>query len=167
MKKKDEIISAIAVIIFGIAFYACSNMIQPTTSDVLGSRFFPRVAAVVLILLGAIQAAMAMKKGDVVKKAADVDTSDEGTVEAGFNLPLVLTIVALFSYYVLIRIIGFTITSIIYLLFMSWVLMSDKEKKDKKLVAIVLIVSIAFPIFLNTVFYQFFHIALPAGSLFA
>ena len=53
---KKDLQSAIAVILFAIAFYAFSFQIQPTTSDVLGSRFFPQAASIILILLGLVQA---------------------------------------------------------------------------------------------------------------
>ncbi|MDO4621148.1 MAG: tripartite tricarboxylate transporter TctB family protein [Lachnospiraceae bacterium] len=162
MTKKNDIISGIVVAVFGIAFYAGSNLIQPTTSDVLGSRFFPRVAAVMLIVLGLLQAVIAMRSE---KNAQKEGASGESTKSPIMNLPLAITIVALFAYYVLIRQIGFTITSILYLLVMGWTLMNDTDRKNKKMVAIVVIVSIIFPIFINTIFYQVFRIALPAGAL--
>ena len=77
-----------------------------------------------------------------------------------------LTTVLLFAYYFLCIGIGFVITSILYLFGASLVLMADKERKNKKTLLLVAIVSILVPIFLNIVFYRFFNIKLPAGSLF-
>ena len=82
------------------------------------------------------------------------------------NKPLVLTTVFLFAYYFLCINIGFVITSILYLLGSSWVLMPEGDHKNKKMLILTAIVSVAVPVFLNTVFYQVFHIKLPAGRLF-
>ena len=66
----------------------------------------------------------------------------------------------------LFRSVGFTLTSIVYLMCSSLVLIPDSERKNKKMLLLIAIVAIAVPIFLNTVFYQVFHIALPKGKLF-
>ena len=76
------------------------------------------------------------------------------------------TVAALFAYYFVIQQVGFVATSIAYLLFESWILMNKKELGNKKLVAIVVVTDILFPIFLNFIFYNIFHIQLPAGRLF-
>ncbi len=164
MSKKSDICSGLVLCIFGIAYYACSFMIKPTTSDVLGSRFFPRVSAVLLIILALVQIVKALVSKSNQNEDIQSDKADK--TKGNLNLPLVLTIVALFAYYILILNIGFTITSILYLLFESYVLMSKEELKNKKLVAIVVIVAIVFPIFLNFVFHNLFSISLPAGVLF-
>lgn len=159
---KKDLQSAIAVILFAIAFYAFSFQIQPTTSDVLGSRFFPQAASIILILLGLVQVVRSLtsKEKLTAEEEARIEKNDR------INKPLVLTTVLLFAYYFLCITIGFQITSILYLMGASWVLMPEEDRKNKKMLLIVLIVSIAVPVFLNTVFYQLFRIQLPVGSLF-
>ena len=159
---KKDLQSAIAVILFAIAFYAFSFQIQPTTSYVLGSRFFPQAAAIILILLGLVQVVRSLtsKEKLTAEEEARIEKNDR------INKPLVLTTVLLFAYYFLCITIGFQITSILYLLGASWVLMPEEDRKNKKMLLIVLIVSFVVPIFLNTVFYQLFRIQLPVGSLF-
>lgn len=159
---KKDFQSAIVIIIFAIAFYMFSYKIQPTTSDILGSRFFPRAASVCLMLLGAIQIWKSVRSKDVLteeelKKIAKNDT---------INQPLILTSVLLFVYYFLCLGVGFTITSILYLLSSSWILMPETDRKNKKMQILIAIVAIVVPVFLNTVFYRVFHITLPKGMLF-
>ena len=166
MNKKDEIGSGIVLMILAAVFYAFSFRIQYTTSDILGSRFFPQAAAILIILLAAIQIIQALKGNENTPKADAVDNSEETEVKAGVNPALILTIVSLFAYYFVIQQVGFVITSIIYLLFESWVLMNKLERSNKKLVAIVLVADVLFPIFLNFIFYNIFHIQLPVGKLF-
>jgi len=162
MNRKSEIGSGAVLIVLAAIFYIFSFRIQFTTSDILGSRFFPQAAAILVILLSLIQIIQSLRSS----KQSDTNKATDDSTQKKLNLPLILTVAALFVYYLLILQIGFTITSILYLLFESYVLMSKKELQNKKLVTIVIITDILFPIFLNTVFYSIFHIKLPAGMLF-
>lgn len=165
--KRNDIYSGIALILFAVFMYATSYMIQPTTSDVLGSRFFPQVVAILIAVL-----AVCMIVGAVAsqKKAAGAEQpaekTEEKTEKKGLNMPLVLTVVGLFAYYILILQLGFTITSILYLLFQGAVLMSKEDLKDKKKLIILVLVAVIAPIALNFIFWNVFQIALPAGNLF-
>jgi len=161
--KKKDIQSAIVIIVFAVLFYAFSYRIQPTTSDVLGSRFFPQAISIILVILGLILIVTSIISGkDPLSEEEETKLAKNDRI----NQPLILTTVFLFAYYFLCMGIGFLLTSILYLFGASRVLMSEEDKKDKKTQIIVAIVSIAVPIFLNTVFYQVFHIKLPTGSLF-
>ena len=160
--KKKDIISASVIIAFAIAFYGFSFKIQATTSDVLGSRFFPQAAAVGLVLLSLIQIVRSLTSKEELTKEQEEKLAKTGRI----NKPLALTTVLLFAYYFVCINIGFIITSILYLFGSSWVLMPEHERKNKKTLIIVAIVSVVFPIFLNTVFYRVFNIKLPAGRLF-
>ncbi len=163
MKKRDDILSGAVLGIIGVAFFAYSFQIKLTTSDVLGSRFFPQVSGILLTVLSAIQIIRALKSKEI-KAAATGENQEKKT--SPVNLPLLLTTVTLFGYYVLIRIVGFTITSILYLMCASAVLMSAQDLKKKRNVVILIIVSVALPVLLNLVFYEVFHIRLPQGMLF-
>ena len=160
--QKKDIQSSVVIIIFAIAFYLFSFKIQPTTSDVLGSRFFPQAAAVLLVILNVVQIFRALTTKEKLTREQEEKIRKEDRI----NKPLVLTTVLLFAYYFLCINIGFVITSILYLLSSSWVLMPEKDRKNKKIIIIAVIVSFVVPIFLNTVFYQVFRIKLPAGKLF-
>ena len=183
MNKKKEIVPALVVILFGVLYYAFSFRIQATTSDILGSRFFPQAAAILVIVLSLIQILLEVRKKPEVESdvkvseetsageenAAAADTADaasDAEAKRKSVAALAMTVLALFGYYILIRLVGFTITSVLYLLFESWVLMSDKDRKNRKMTITVIITSILVPVFLNTVFYNVFRIKLPTGSLF-
>lgn len=159
---KKDLQSAIVIILFAIAFYACSFQIQPTTSDILGSRFFPQAASVILALLGLVQVVRSLTSKEVLTKEQEEKLAKNDRI----NKPLILTTVLLFAYYFLCVAVGFQLTSILYLLGSSWVLMPEKNRKDKKMLILIVLVAIAVPIFLNTVFYNVFRIKLPSGSLF-
>ncbi len=160
-EKRGDIFSGIVIGVLAVVYYVYSFQIQQTTSDVLGSRFFPQLAAILLLVLSAILIIQALRK----KPDSEEENKNSENAKK-INLPLILTTVALFVYYVLILNIGFTITSILYLLFECWVLMPDNMKKNKKMLLLVVLVCVAVPVFLNTVFYSVFHIQLPVGALF-
>jgi len=159
---KKDVQSAIAIILFAAVFYAFSFKIQATTSDVLGSRFFPQAAAICLVLLGVIQIFRNIRSKEVLTEEQEAKIAKADQI----NRPLILTTVLLFAYYFLCMGVGFTLTSIVYLLCSSWVLMPDTGKKDKKTLLVIVLVAVLVPIFLNTVFFKVFHIMLPKGKLF-
>lgn len=159
---KKDVQSAIAIILFAMVFYAFSFKIQATTSDVLGSRFFPQAAAVCLVLLGVIQIFRNLRSKEVLTEEQEAKIAKTDQI----NRPLVLTTVMLFAYYFLCMGIGFTLTSMVYLVCSSLVLMPADSKKDKKTLLLVLLVAVLVPVFLNTVFFKVFHIMLPKGKLF-
>lgn len=162
--KRNDIYSGIALILFAVFMYATSYMIQPTTSDILGSRFFPQVVAILIAVLAVcmIIGALASKN----KAAGAEQPAEEKTEKKAVNMPLVLTVAGLFAYYILILQLGFTITSILYLLFQGAVLMSKEDMKNKKKLVVLVLVAVIVPIALNFIFWNVFQIALPAGNLF-
>jgi putative tricarboxylic transport membrane protein len=161
-EKRNDMHSSIALFLFGVFIFVGSFWIPATTSDVLGSRFFPRAVAIFMCILSAIQF---MEASVELKKLKDSGVKEEKE-KAPISKPFLLTTIALFVYYILIRGIGFTLTSIIYLIFEGLVLMTKKERSDKKSVAVLLIASILVPIFVNFIFWNIFSIQLPEGSLF-
>lgn len=82
---------------------------QPT-SDILGSRFFPRVVAVLIGILSIFQLLSAVGE---LKKLKDVGVKEEKEA-AKLNCPFLLTTVALFAYYLLVLGLAHGITSILY-----------------------------------------------------
>ena len=163
--KRKDIYSGVVMLLFAAFFYGTSFLIQATTSDILGSRFFPQMAAILIALLAVIQIVLAVRKPAEAPKA-ETKTEDAPEKHKGPNMPLILTTLALFAYYLLTLAIGFTLTSILYLLFEGLVLMNQKDRKDKKKLIILAVVSVVIPVFLNTVFWNVFAIALPAGVVF-
>lgn len=71
-EKRGDIISGIVIAIIAVIYYAYSFQIQQTTSDILGSRFFPQLAAILLFGLSVIQIVQALRK----KVPADEEGAD-------------------------------------------------------------------------------------------
>lgn len=161
-EKRNDICSSIVFFLFGVFIFAGSFWIPATTSDILGSRFFPRAVAVLTGILSLFQLVSAMGEMKTLKDAGVKDEKEP----LKLNRPFLLTTIALFVYYVLVLGIGFTITSVLYLFFEGVVLMRRNELKNKKKMIILLLVAVIVPIFINTIFWNVFSIKLPEGALF-
>lgn len=61
-EKRGDIFSGIVIGVLAVVYYVYSFQIQQTTSDVLGSRFFPQLAAILLLVLSAILIIQALRK---------------------------------------------------------------------------------------------------------
>lgn len=162
-EKRNDVYSGIVMILFAVFLFAASYLIQPTTSDILGSRFFPRLVAALIGLLAAIQIICA---APALKESAQKEEKEETKETGKKSYALAITVIALFVYYILILQIGFTITSMLYLLVQGAVLMSAEDLKKKPKLLVLVLVAVLVPIFINTVFWDIFSIALPAGKLF-
>ncbi|CAK7044737.1 MAG: hypothetical protein BACD_02295 [Bacteroides rodentium] len=162
-EKRNDLYSGIVFALFAVFLFVGSYWIPATTSDILGSRFFPRAIAVLVLILAAVQISVSLVQMKAQNPEHGLDKKKEGQE---INTPLALTTAALFVYYVLILQVGFVITSILYLLFEGYVLMAEEDRKKKKNVIILVLVAVLVPVFLNTVFWNIFSIALPGGTLF-
>ena len=96
--KRKDIYSGVVMLLFAAFFYGTSFLIQATTSDILGSRFFPQMAAILIALLAVIQVVLAVRKP---AEAPKVETKMEDAPEKRKwpNMSLILTTLALFAYY--------------------------------------------------------------------
>lgn len=61
-EKRGDIFSGIVIGVLAVIYYIYSFKIQKTTSDVLGSRFFPQLAAILLLILSVILIVQALRK---------------------------------------------------------------------------------------------------------
>lgn len=161
-EKKNDLISGIVFLAFAVFVYAYSFQIKQTTSDILGSRFFPQAVAVIIGILALVQIVTAIRE---IKKAQP-QPKEEKAEKTPLNKPLTLTTVALFAYFFVIQYVGFVITSIGYLLFQCYLLMDKIERKNKKTVIVMAVVAFAVPLLLNFVFWNLFKIRLPQGKFF-
>ena len=73
-EKRNDICSSIVFFLFGVFIFAGSYWIPATTSDILGSRFFPRVVAVLIGILSIFQLLSAVGE---LKKLKDVGVKEE------------------------------------------------------------------------------------------
>lgn len=159
-ERKKNVYAGITLLLFAIFIYAGSFWIPESKSDILGSRFFPRCAAVLIGFLSGILTLASMNFGKAAERTA------EEKQQAKWNIPLLFTCLALILYYLIILQFGFVITSILYLFCQCLILLPKEDYKNRKKMTFTLIVSIIIPVAINFIFWKVFSIALPAGNLF-
>jgi len=159
---KKDIHSGLVFMLMSIFIFIGSFYIPKSTSDILGSRFFPRVVSGLILLLSMILAI----KG-LIKVRAMTDGDEKKQSSRKYSKPLLLTVFILFVYYLMVLYIGFTVTSILYIFFQSLILMQQRDFKNRKKLIILVVVSIVIPIVINSIFLRVFSIILPVGRLFA
>ncbi|MGF6907527.1 tripartite tricarboxylate transporter TctB family protein [Fusobacterium sp. PH5-44] len=162
---KKNFYSGIVFFVFGVFIFLCSYKIPATTSDILGSRFFPRVVSISTCVLSLMLIILSSRNFKKSEESIEVKKSDNKSPLKLIS-PFSLTIILLFSYYILLNLIGFTLTSILYLFLQSAILMNNDDRKDKKKIVVLGIVSIIIPIFINLIFLKIFDRVLPVGKLF-
>jgi len=78
--------------------------------------------------------------------------------------PLLITLAILFGYVLLLRPIGFVLTSMVYC-FIQIIVFAPEDKRTKKNYIIFGVVSVVSPIIINNIFAKLFSIFLPQGDI--
>lgn len=155
-QSKKEIASGVVFFLVAAGLYAGSYSIVVTKADAMGPQFFPRTVAVIMGILGILQAASGLKKTNVTE-----DKKSSG----GLNMRSAATIGILFLYAFLVQKVGFIIMTAFYLLGQILLLLPKESLKSRKSILLTAVVSIAAPILIYQLFYRAFSIFLPAGIL--
>jgi len=152
----------------GIAVYVDSLNIKGIKGFIVTSAFFPKIAAILLVLfgmiiiIGAILSQIKQKKRPSNTKEAIIKESNAENIEDSINWKLVLSsILMLAMYLVLMEPIGFLITTFLYLFFQITLL----APKTKRKYLLFTILSASTSILVYVVFVYGLSVILPPGIL--
>lgn len=154
MSKFKDLITGICGLIFSVALYALSVQIGLKENTTIGADFLPKIAAVVMLFMFAIvtyRGAVAVKNG-VEEAPRDYKSN---------YLGVVIIFAAMIAYAMLLKPVGFIITSMVFLL-LAIVLMTKKEELKPVLTIVITVVAVLFIYF---VFTKVFGVRLPKGIL--
>ena len=171
MKEKTrEILCAVLFFAFGLYWYLEGGTYQKLTISVndVGPSFVPKLLGGALMALSVVLLATTLMK---YRKAADGPKEEkesspgeeeqapknQADMKGGFLSMALLVVFAL-----LIKPVGFIITSAVYLFFQILVFSYQKEKQT---VIPAAVVSIAAPVAIYLIWYYVFKVPLPAGIL--
>jgi len=141
----------IIILIIGIVLFFSARAIEVGRVLGRGSEIVPMLMTSTWIVLSIIIVISGLRKTEDFSKIANMK-------------PFVATLVLLLGYVVLLRPIGFVLTSILYC-FMQIVLFAPASKRTKNDIAVFVAISIIFPIVVNNIFANFFSIFLPQGDI--
>lgn len=171
---KDIWIGVILLVVFLVIFYGCSKITARISDGVVTARFFPYlVAGFGSALSGWMIIANLYKKyyseGEAAAKSkqkATANTAVEEKDEAAnpdsairWNM-IALSIVFMAGYLLLIDILGFIVSSAIYLMVQILVL---QQNRTVKRVIMVVVISIVVPVIIYLPFRYIFSLMLPLG----
>jgi hypothetical protein len=170
MKTNKNIVVSIFFSLIGIAGLVITSRLPPPAGSVLfGMSFLPNIyfslMVIIAVIVGVpdIYATLKIKRGTSVTPQPMSAVQSEKKARFGINPVFWMTLVILLAYILFLREIGFVILSFVCMFAMSMLLAPSRTPKS---ILIAAVVSIITPFLLNYIFFTFFNVMLPTGSLF-
>jgi putative tricarboxylic transport membrane protein len=164
-KINKDIYASVFFIVFSIVMFIASNSIIKLTVSRLGADFAPKLVAVGIFTLSIFYLITSIKKQKQDNNHAISKKSEEegSTKEKKKISPLsvLLTVGLLVLYVVFMPMIGFLITTVVYLFFQMYLLAAKSERRIPLFVGISIVTSVSVYYLFKSVFY----LMLPAGIL--
>ena len=149
MKKKEIGVGVISILTGIIAYLGSSTFPTGASADTLGAAFFPRLVAVIIIILGASIIIGALPKKE------DEKAAQEKTTSKSISYGKVMAIIGmLFGYYFLLTNIGYIFSTFLMIAVGAYIL-------NYKNMKVTLIVSACISTTLYLVFTKVFYIRFP------
>lgn len=152
-KKLSETLVNLVLVISGAALWLSAQTIEVGAAMGQGGDFMPKLCSSIWFVIALLLFVFGLRTRNAEKGEAPVSI-------IGFLATLVL----LFLYVLLLKPIGFVITSIVYM-FAQMLLFVPSELRRKKNYIIFAIVSVVLPIVVNMLFVNVFSLILPTGIL--
>lgn len=150
--KTRDIICSIIFLLTGLFLFQQSLGIKSIMEKDLGSGFMPKVIAVSLTTIALLKLVLSIVKKDSENKSSKEDSDSMGGL---------LTIGALLFYVLTFEIIGFILSTALYLFFQITILNNQENRK----LGLFLIISIGFSIAIYGLFVYLIDRPLPIGIL--
>lgn len=150
-RKFSEYIIDTVLLIVGIGLMISANHIDPGSSIGLGGDFMPKVCTKIWVLVSI---------GLLLWKKMTPDDHEKGITAdvKGFFATLVLLV----AYVLSLDILGFVLSSALYMFIQMW-LFTPKSLRSKKRYMLFAVLSIFIPIGINILFVEVFSLLLPSG----
>jgi len=165
VKKYGEYISGGFLILFGMVVLLSSQNIKRMAGVSVGSDFFPKIAAVMLIAFGVIIITSFIwnrNRRTDISNTTQAPEADEAMVEVGSDWKAPLISAILLTFYVgLLGKVGFLIMTILYL-FMQITVLAPKKKRNYVLFGGI---AVGVTLIVYFLFVRILSVMLPAGLL--
>lgn len=149
-KKLSEIVLSIVLLISGAALWLAAQKIEVGAAMGQGGDFMPKLCSTVWLILS------------VLLLFQSISIREEGK-ESQISLKgFFSTLILLFAYVLLLDIIGFVLTSIVYM-FVQMLLFVPEEYRNRKSLVLFAVISVITPVAVNALFVNVFALILPTG----
>ena len=163
---KDVCMGSVMFFVFAGIFFSADNIRLLSVVVDIGPRFFPKLVSIfggilsLLIIKDGLQSSK-RKKRDAKQISEQKESEDMPNIGASlFSLANVIV------YMLILERVGYIVASCIFLLLQSFLLASDKQRKSKKSLIVILCMSIIVPVIVFIAFRYGFYLMLPSGTLF-
>ncbi|WFA08536.1 tripartite tricarboxylate transporter TctB family protein [Tissierella sp. Yu-01] len=156
LKGKKETLIGVGMILFGVFYILSTLTIKKVANVTVGAEFIPRIYAYVIIILGLIQVAISYPK----EKGKTPETNKAKEETDGKNV--LLAFLAILIYVVIMKPIGYIISSILFLFTMCIIITPVYKKKNY---IGYLIFAVALSVITFYIFKKLMFLALPMGIL--
>ncbi len=130
-EKIKEIICSVIFAVFGGCMYLEASKIRPVMEKDLGSGFFPKIVGLSILLVAVIQLIQTIKREPPKDKNQDADEDTKGGL---------FTIAAIVGYTILYDLLGFILSTVLYL-FVQICILSNRGNRNYKLFAAISLIT--------------------------
>lgn len=152
-KKLSEVVVNFVLVLIGAALWVSAQSIAAGAAMGQGGDFMPKLCSTIWVCISGLLLVFSLFMPDGKEKADMVSVKG-----------LLITMVLLFLYVLLLKPVGFVITSVLYM-FIQMELFVPAEYRSKKNHIIFAVVSVILPIGVNALFANVFSLILPTGIL--
>jgi hypothetical protein len=160
LKERKELFIGIGMVLFGVAYYLGSLKIKVMGNVAIAADFLPQIYAYIVIILGIIQILINNPKKLFTSKTKDNVQKESKEVEEIDTKNTLFAFLIIFTYVIIMKPVGFIISSIFFLFGMSVVLTPAYKKKNY---IGYLIFSIILSFLAYYLFRKLMYLALPIG----
>jgi putative tricarboxylic transport membrane protein len=166
IRVNKDIVASAFLILFSAVMYAASNNIMKLTVSKVGADFAPKLVAIGIFILSVFYLINSIKqlKGSSGGETGELEQEDDGDQKEKKKispLSVFATVGLLVLYVALLPIIGFLITTVVYLFAQMYLLADKKERK----IPIFIVTSVVTSVVVYFIFKSIFFLMLPAGIL--
>jgi putative tricarboxylic transport membrane protein len=166
IRVNKDIVASAFLILFSAVMYAASNNIMKLTVSKVGADFAPKLVAIGIFILSVFYLINSIKqlKGSNGGETGGLEQEDDGDQKEKKKISLLsvfATVGLLILYVALLPIIGFLITTVVYL-FAQMYLLADKQERK---IPIFIVTSVVTSVVVYFIFKSIFFLMLPAGIL--
>jgi putative tricarboxylic transport membrane protein len=161
--KMGEIIIGILLIILSVVIYTQAGVFPPTSEAQLNAGSFPSAIALLLALLSLILIISNLIK--LIRKKSELKKMDRKTYLKSLYPEykyVLFTLASLFVYILLMQVIGFIITTILFIV-ITGIVLGPKTKKD---IVIISVIALVVTLTTYTFFENVLHVRFPSGLFF-
>lgn len=163
VKRYRELLVGVSVGLFSAAYLLGSTVIRRSDIVSLGGEFMPELYGYFLLFLSLLQIISGFRSARANVSDTDTSPSESGEVPKSDSKNVLMVFIAIVLYLATMQLLGFILSSCIFLFLLNFLLTPSDTKKNPRVTAIY---AILLPIVTYFIFHNYMNINLPAGIFF-